>query len=59
MLELLVLILLILLLFGGWRWRATGALVGDALGVIVLIFFIVIVISLLTPWPYHHAWYYY
>lgn len=57
MLELLLIILLILIIFGGARWRATGAMVGDALGVLLLIFIVLIVLSLLTPWPYHYRFF--
>jgi hypothetical protein len=55
MLELLLIILLVVFLFGGARWRASGAIVGDTLGVILLVLVILIVLSLLTPWPYRHS----
>ena len=55
MLELLIILLVVFLVFGGARWRASGAVAGDALGIILLIVVVLIVLSLLTPWPYHHS----
>lgn len=54
MLELLILILLVLLIFGGFRYRAHGDIFADPIGIVLVVIIVLILISFVTPFPYYH-----
>lgn len=57
MVELLIIILLICVLFGGWRWRSGAMTPNDPLFFILLVVILLCLAGFLTPYPYRYRWF--
>lgn len=53
--ELLLIVLVIILLFGGYRTYHSGAFAFDVVGIILVVLLVVILLSFLTPYG-HRAY---
>ena len=52
--ELLLIVLVLILLFGGYRTYNAGGFALDVVGMILVVLIALILISMLTPLPYHY-----